>query len=365
MRPGATEGPPGVGDMEIEPLERLEDVQEEWGRLAEPTGHPFASWEWNALWWDRFGAGRPLHSFACRDSAGEAVAILPMYVASTKVIRVARLLGYADLQSPICSAEHRATAAAALSQVMGARHGCRLLAAERLPGDQGWDELLGGRVIATHPDPVLRFDGQDWEEWLASRSRNFRQQVRRRERRLVEEHGLEFRLANDSGRLEADMETLFRLHEARWDEHSTGVFAGERGEFHREFAAAAQQRGWLRLWIAEIGDEPVAAWYGWRFAGSEWYYQAGRDQRFDDLSLGFVMLAHTVREACRDGVESYRFLAGGEDYKWRFANEDLVAESRLVAHGAVARMGQVAVAAASRAPAPIRRRITRAMGSSA
>ena len=50
--------------------------------------------------------------------------------------------------------------------------------------------------------------------------------------------------------------------------------------FHREFAAQALRRGWLRLWFLEIDGKPVAALYGFRFAGAESAYQAGRDPAF-------------------------------------------------------------------------------------
>ena len=289
------------------------------------------------------------------------MAILPLYLAATKPLKVARFLGYADLHSPVCDAAHRGAAARALRELIDERHGCRIVLAEKLPGDQGWGELLGGRKTATHPDPVLRFEGRSWDEFLASKSRNFRQQVRRRERRLVEEDGIVFRLASPET-LPVDIETLFRLHDARWEESSTGVFDGERQAFHREFALEASRRGWLRLWIAEIEGEAVAAWYGWRFAGSEWYYQAGRDRGFDDRSLGFVMLAHTVRAACEDGVDSYRFLAGGEDYKWRFAEDDLSAETRLLTSGFLAVAAGRGLAAASSLPGPLKRRVARVMG---
>ncbi|MEX2108320.1 MAG: GNAT family N-acetyltransferase [Solirubrobacterales bacterium] len=347
---------------EIERAEGLEDLQSEWTSLAESSDHPFATWEWNSGWWRHLGAGRELQAFTCRDDAGKVVAILPLYRTKAGPLKIVRFLGDGDLRGPVCSPEDRPVAAACMREVIRSRAAsCGLLLAERLPGGQGWESLLGGRRLATHPDPVLPLKGIAWEELLASRSRNFRQQVRRRERRLVEEHELSFRLSSDPAKLDDDIDSLFRLHAMRWEEGSSGVFEGKRGDFHREFAAAAQQRGWLRLWIAEIAGEAVAAWYGWRFAGSEWYYQAGRDPRFDELSLGFVLLAHTVREACGDGVDAYRFLDGAEAYKWRFASEDLVAESRALGSGAVGRMGGFGLSAAARMPRPMRRHITRAM----
>lgn len=347
--------------MEIAAIERLDELRDDWDRLAEPTGHPFATWEWSSSWWRHLGGERSLYVFACRRPGDEEVgAILPFYATRVGPLRIARFIGDGDLRSPICAPAQRPLASAgARLAIRGGRGACPLLLAERLPSGEEWAELLGGRRLAAHPDPVLPLAGLSWEEFLASRSRNFRQQVRRRERRLVEEHGLTFRLCTDPARLEADLDTLFRLHGERWGEESSGVFEGARGEFHREFAAAAQERGWLRLWIAEIGGEPVAAWYGWRFAGSEWYYQAGRDRRFDDLSLGFVLLAHTVREACDDGIDAYRFLDGAEAYKWRFATGDLGAESRLIASGVVGGASSLAIGAVAAMPGPVRRSIMR------
>jgi CelD/BcsL family acetyltransferase involved in cellulose biosynthesis len=351
------------GPVEIVRVERLEELESEWVELGQRSGHPFASWEWSSGWWRHLGEGRTPQLFACQDRAGKTIAILPLYSTRAGPFRIARFIGDGDLRSPICAPEGRAAAAAALQDAVGSAGDMpSILLAERLPGDQGWGELLGGKALATHPDPVLRFDGVDWEGFLKSRSRNFRQQVRRRERRLVEEHGLHFRLSTDPERLQADLDALFRLHGERWGGESSGVFTGVRGDFHREFAAAALGRGWLRLWLAEIEGEAVAAWYGWRFAGSEWYYQAGRDPRFDELSLGFVLLAHTVREACNDGADAYRFLDGAESYKWRFADEDLCAESRVFASGAWGRTGAATIAAATRLPQPLRRRAMRNMG---
>jgi len=346
-------------NLELEQIEHLEDVREDWTRLAEAAGHPFASWDWNAAWWGRFGLGKRLYSFVCRDRTGDAVAILPLYIAGNRPLRVARFLGYADLHSPVCASADRALAARAMREVMGRSGGCPVVVAERLPSAQGWGELLGGRLLARQQNPVLRLGGMSWEDFLASKSANFRGQVRRKERRLIEEQGLTFRLADQASRLTEDLDALFRLHALRWGDKSTGCFEGDQGEFQRDFAVAALQRGWLRLWFAEIAGEQVAAWYGWRFAGAEWYFQAGRDTRWDHYSLGFVMLAHTVREACRDGVSDYHFLAGPDAYKWRFAQEDPGAESRLLSSGPIAGIASLAVEVANSLPASARQRVLR------
>jgi CelD/BcsL family acetyltransferase involved in cellulose biosynthesis len=353
---------PSEDALRLEPIERLEDAEEEWSRLAEAAGHPFATWDWNLRWWQTFGAGRELYCFACRRGDGEVAAILPLYVAATRPLRVARFLGYADWMTPICAPEDRPLAARALRDATRrGSGGCRLVLAERMPNEQGWGPLVGGPVISTHHDPVLRFDGMSWDEFLASRSKNFRDQVRRRERKIVRETGLSFRLADDPGRLTADIDSLFRLHSLRWGEETTGVFEDAGPDFHRAFAADALRRGWLRLWLAEIGGETVAAWYGWRFGGAEWYYQAGRDPALEREAVGFVLMAHTVREALNDGVAEYRLLLGGEAYKDRFATADPGLETVVWARGLRGRAALAAARAALAAP-PGLRRVMRRLG---
>jgi len=224
--------------------------------------------------------------------------------------------------------------------------GWDLCVAERLPGDQHWGEWLGGRVLRTESSPYLRFAG-NWEEYLASRSRNFRDQARRRERKLRREHDVVFRLGDDPDRLDDDLSTLIRLHEMRWEgDEDTRAFAGEREALHRDFARRALERGWLRLWLLELDGEPVAAWYGFRFGGAEWFYQSGRDPARDDLSVGFVLMVHTIRSALDDGMQTYHLLRGGEEYKARFASGDDGLDTVLMTGSA---RGRAAGGAATRA----------------
>jgi CelD/BcsL family acetyltransferase involved in cellulose biosynthesis len=125
--------------------------------------------------------------------------------------------------------------------------------------------------------------------------------------------------------LHEDLDLLFALHNARWP-NAPSAFARHES-FHREFAACALESGWLRLWFMEVDRTPVAAWYGFRFAGVEFGYQSGRDPALEDRSVGFVLMVHSMREALHDGIREYRFLRGGEPYKRRFASEDRQVET--------------------------------------
>jgi CelD/BcsL family acetyltransferase involved in cellulose biosynthesis len=333
-------------EISVEHVRSLDALRSEWVELGPKSGNVFSSWEWVSTWWRHYGGGRSLLVSACRAEENRLFAILPLYLAASRPVRVARFLGHgpADQLGPTCAPEDRRYAASALARVCEDAD-VDLLFAELLPGGAGWPSALGGTLVGSEPSPTLSLDG-GWDAYLARRSANFRQQVRRRERRLARGRALAFRLANDASRLDDDLTLLFRLHTARW---GAGASAFLRWEpFHREFARIALERSWLRLWFLELDGRAVAAWYGFRFGEAESYYQAGRDPDRGDDSVGFVLLAHSIREAANDGMREYRFLRGGEPYKLRFADADRGLDTVLVARSLRGRIARAVAAGALR-----------------
>ena len=301
-------------------LAALEGV---WRPLAERGRNVFGTWEWADAWWRHFGEGKELR---VRHDPGSFV--LPLFVERQGPFRLLRFIGrgHADEVGPIGD---EARAAAAFAEIVD-EGGFHLFLGDELA--PGWAELLGTRIIERTSSPVIALSGS-WDDFLAERSSNFRGQVRSAERRL-ERRGLSFRLANADS-LDRDLDTLFRLHRARWP--GSPWFASAEA-FHRDFAAVALEREWLRLWILELEGTPAAAWLGYRIGGIESYYQAGRNPAFQRERVGFVLLAHTIREALQDGMSEYRLLRGDESFKYRFATGDPGLETLARPNGAVGRL---------------------------
>jgi CelD/BcsL family acetyltransferase involved in cellulose biosynthesis len=307
--------------VELEASDALEPLRDEWDQLAEASRNIFATWDWVRLWWRHFGSERRLHVVAVREG-GRLAAILPLYAWRERPLRVLRFVGHGpgDELGPICAPADRKLATAAVRETLMSA-GANILVAEHIPGG-----LPGARVLGRTGSPVLDLHGRSWDELLAQRSRNFRAQVRGRERKLEREHELRFRTASD-------LDTLIALHRERWSGR-VDAFAGAAEAFHREFASAACKRDQLRVWHLELDGRIVAAWYGLRFASVESYYQAGRNPAFDRESVGSVLLIHTIRTALEDGMDEYRYLRGGEEYKYRFADRDDGLETVALSRGA-------------------------------
>jgi CelD/BcsL family acetyltransferase involved in cellulose biosynthesis len=333
-------------DLSIEAVQDLEPLRADWSALAERGGNIFGTWEWCQAWRQHIAPTAETAVAVVRRGDGPPLAILPLYVARQSPLRIVRFLGAgpSDELGPLCAPGDRLLAARALARHVDTTLGGRgVFVGELLPRQRGFDSALQSRTLTHASSPLIRRQGRSFDDYLADKSRNFREQVRRRERRLAREHQLVFRLCDQRERVPKDMATLFRLHRARWTRGVSTAFTGPRMAFHLAFAQLAFEMGWLRLWILELNGQASAAWYGFRFGGIESYYQAGRDPTLDRLGVGFVLLCHTIRAAFEDQVCAYSFGLGDETYKWRFAEDDPGLKTVVLARGVLGDAGLVAM----------------------
>jgi CelD/BcsL family acetyltransferase involved in cellulose biosynthesis len=304
------------GELEAIPLGGLADVESDWSRLAESAGSPFLTWEWASTWWRHFGAGE-LRLVGCR-AEGRLLAILPLYRGAGRV-RALRFLGHghAGELGPVCDPRDAPEALEALVRYLrdGSTGWDVFLAHDVVPAFD-WAARLGGKALERTPSPVVELGGATWDAYLASRSKSFEDDLRKNIRRLGRAHALVYRQTGNPEELRGDLDVLFSLHDARWGERASRYFSGSEA-FHREVAAQAFERGWLRLAFLELDGRAVAANYGFRLGGRAWTYNAGRDPSVP--GAGLLMTAMDIEHALDEGATEYHLGRGGSPFKERFA----------------------------------------------
>jgi CelD/BcsL family acetyltransferase involved in cellulose biosynthesis len=163
----------------------------------------------------------------------------------------------------------------------------------------------------------------DWERYLGTLTPTRRQTLRRKERLLQREHAMTITDYAD-GRVEQGVDHLVSLHARRWES------SGEGGAFqdpsvralHRRFAAELAARG--RLWLStlDIAGKPVAAWYGFTWGDTVYFYQSGRDPEWERQSVGLVLMGTMIRRAIERGYRRFDFLRGADPYKRQWTATD-------------------------------------------
>ena len=329
-------------------MDSLDSLRKDWTRLAVASGNVFSTWEWNELWWRRYGRRRKLHVVASRRDGVEIDAIVPLFVWSVRPLRILRLIGHGhgDRLGPICRSGDTETAERALRLALGAEP-YDIFIGDWVAGDRDWAGVLGGRVVRRTGYPILRCPDGSWDELLAAQSQRFRKTFRQSRNRLERGRDVSYRYA-DSATLERDLDAAFRLHRARFREHPCN-FCGEHEAFQREFAALALERGWLRLLLLEVDGEPVGCKYGFLFQNAYFAYQSGRDPAWGRESIGFLLEVESIRRTLEEGAE-YRFLGGEEDHKYRYPTEDPRLETIAAPASGRGRVAAVALDALWRLP---------------
>jgi CelD/BcsL family acetyltransferase involved in cellulose biosynthesis len=379
MKSGPLPQPDGLQRTEVLGPAQLGGLEDAWRRLAETRGNAFVTPEWYLAWMRHYGGQATPAIAVVRRGDGSLRGLMSMVVTGSGLRRRVRFPGaaIADRFHPAAAVvDESDVAAASFEALRVGEPGTGILELERAPVEARWWRKAGGsgsaraKVAAFGRDalPYISLGDASWEEYLGGRSRHFRKRVRYLERALHKAHRVRFRMTHSQAELHGDLETFFALHERRWRPRggSSAVDDRSRG-FHRTFAAAALMHGWLRLWFLELDGEPVAAWYGWRLGDVYSYYQAGFDPTHADLSVGFVLLAHTIRSAIKEGANEYDLLLGGEEYKRRFATGERSVQTVLVARAqhplSIVTMTEAALwRAARRLPPRLRTRARGAYG---
>ncbi|HXE82875.1 MAG TPA: GNAT family N-acetyltransferase [Gemmatimonadales bacterium] len=175
------------------------------------------------------------------------------------------------------------------------------------------------------PCPYLDLPA-DWDAYLGSLTATRRQTLRRKERHLRHEDMTVTDYAPD--RVAEGLQHLIALHTQRWqNDGQGGAFADPLVQrLHRRFASELAARGQLWLSTLDVAGAPVAAWYGFAWGDTVYFYQSGRDPKWERHSVGLVLMGTMIQRAIERGYRRFDFLRGADTYKRQWTTTDRMTE---------------------------------------
>src|SRR5438067_1879477 len=152
---------------------------------------------------------------------------------------------------------------------------------------QGWPGRLrpASRRYQVQGCPRATLDASSFEEWLTSKSANFRGSMRRLRRRFRAEGGRSRTSTRDT--LSRDVEAFVRLHVERWQGKGGSSFV-RLGSALTDLLvqigrAQLDQQGRFRMRVLEIDGEPITAQLFLAAGDRVHYVNGGWDGRFAGL----------------------------------------------------------------------------------
>jgi CelD/BcsL family acetyltransferase involved in cellulose biosynthesis len=313
---------------------------------ASPRPSPFLC----AWWLEAVAAGTPTFVIVFED--GNLIGGLPLTVDRRRAVRRYRMV------------------------TAGIEHGLDLVAA---PGREdavagavrAWLDRPGDRLvnlIGVRPDGALvgcapttarvdKLESAPWfevpptfDDYLASRPRKLRQEIRRVLRRL-DEAGVRYRVVDDSD-AERALANFERLHRQRWGARS--VFLASLGPFAAA-ARAGAARGEVRFHEVVVAGEVIASLVTIERWGCCYFVQMGRNPDARWSNSGTLLKAKAIERACGRGFVKVDLCSGDPQSKAIWADEREQVARVHWGHGAGGRFVDAALVALWPAADAVRR----------
>jgi CelD/BcsL family acetyltransferase involved in cellulose biosynthesis len=161
-----------------------------------------------------------------------------------------------------------------------------------------------------------------WDEYLASRSGNFRKHLRKYWRELAKLGAVEPSRFERGEDLDAWLADVIAVNAASWKaSRGTNLFRHPRiRDFMIDLAGAMADRGWLDLQRLRLDGVTIAYELCFDFGGRLFSYNGSYRKELAKPSPGTVLTAEVIRSACERGRLEYDMLRGEEGYKSRWSD---------------------------------------------
>jgi CelD/BcsL family acetyltransferase involved in cellulose biosynthesis len=319
----------------IEDPAGLDGERDAWDALAVEAARPLATPAWMLAWWRHAAPpGAELRVVLAREG-DELVGVAPYWARHGP-------LGFVEYQLLAAGSGHRLAplavhgragevAAAAAGALSHADPRPATVRVDATDVDSPWPEALRGawpgrlrpwvrcdRVLSA---PVLELDGRGFDDWLQSKSKNFRQQMRGGRRKL-EKAGARTRMSGPD-ELERDISWLASLHHERWSSRGgSSVMEPAMELLLLDAGRQLVESERFRLWLIELEGRPVSAHLFVAAGGEVAYWNGSFDPAFAQYKPALQTLLAAVEDAFERGDRRVDFGGGAQPYKQRFAESD-------------------------------------------
>lgn len=318
----------------------LEPLAEEWNELLQNSAShvPFLRFNYLMSWWKTLGGGEwpqgELNVVTARHPDGSLAGVAPLFLTQNRQGEPAlMLLGSIEISDFL-------DIIARPEDIPGFVNGLLdFLCALPIP----WQVLDWYNLVDSSPTlPVLKEAAlrqncsidleplqhcpyiplpSDWETYLSRIDKKQRHEIQRKMRR-VEENGLPVRwyIVEDPVSLDAEIDQFLDLM-AQDPEKDRFLTTNMRSQM-RSIIHTAFREGWLQLAFIEINREKAAGYLNFDYQNHIWVYNSGLNLRYRELSPGWVLLGYLLQYSIEHRRESFDFMRGDEDYKYRFGAVD-------------------------------------------
>lgn len=315
---------------EVTDREQLRAIEPEWSRLVAEVPAPelFSTPEWITSWLDAFWVGQPIRFLLARD-AGRLVGLAPLLVDGEGMFccrnALALPISAISWRGEILHADESADAVLDAFLTHLDDRGSFRLNLGRVAADsataQSLRRIAKSRRLWTvwrgdHRTPLIRLPGT-LDEYLESRSKHVRHELRRKRKKLEKAATVTVHVAQRADEMDAAFEHVRTVEANSWKGEAQTSFleAPFAEQFYRDLFAKTVDRGWVRVYLMSVDGRPAAHLFGMVFRNRYYAFNASFDTALGTYSPGSVLMLHGIEDLCGEQLDLLDLM--GSEYRWK------------------------------------------------
>jgi CelD/BcsL family acetyltransferase involved in cellulose biosynthesis len=168
----------------------------------------------------------------------------------------------------------------------------------------------------SYGSPYLRID-RSWSEFLESKSRHFRSELKRKRKGIEKAGRVEFVKHTQPEQCAAAMQEVLHIERNSWKEQNGTSFTAGPGlkEFYSDLAVRCARAGVLCIYTLRFESEPIAHVYGIPHGHTYYALKTSYCESHKHLSPGVVLFNHCLHDVFDSGLTEFNFL--GDESRWK------------------------------------------------
>ncbi|MDH3715736.1 MAG: GNAT family N-acetyltransferase [Gammaproteobacteria bacterium] len=320
-------------------FEAFDDAKSSWQVLEQHgDGYAFQTWAWSRNWFELVGKNRGIRPcIALVDDETGPLMLLPLAIEPRRLHNALVWLGdeLADYHGPVLGKGWAASDAArdfsaTWRDVCTALPSHDLVSFEKQPATIGEqpNPFVHLAALPTRPHPAQAYFatlGESLDEFLRSRRKaRSLQSDRRKERKLAEHGRLEFVVAETPAQIAPLLKAMIEQKTRSYAALGVANLFDEPGCVEFITKMTVDHPDAVRLFGLTLDDEPIATLWGPVSRGR--YYHLFPTYAHNELmtySPGNILLKHAFGWCIDNGINTYDFTVGDEDYKQHWCQHQL------------------------------------------
>ncbi|MFK5986461.1 MAG: GNAT family N-acetyltransferase [Pseudomonadota bacterium] len=169
--------------------------------------------------------------------------------------------------------------------------------------------------------PYIILNGT-WDDFLAQKSKNFRQQTRSKRRKFETKLKGTYKTCKNQQQVQRVLQKLAKFNPQRWNKKGKKSSFSDHHflDFHLQISYKFLEKNYLDLSYLEVDGEIIAVIYNYIYANKVYYYNTAFDPQYNAYSIGRVLMGYSIEQALQQHKVEFDFLRGIHSYKDAWTN---------------------------------------------